>query len=83
MKKVSDSSKGCCPAHYCIPGSDLEVIDLIYAYSKVFNNAWEFFMFASALQYVSRAHFKGEESKDLGKAITYLTWWKKSVDERG
>jgi hypothetical protein len=82
MKKVSDSSKGCCPAHYCIPGSEYEVIDIIRAYAPVFTDCWEYFCFGSALQYSMRAHFKGEESRDLGKALVYLGWWKQSVDGR-
>lgn len=66
--------------HYLIPGLGIETIDLIQAYSKVATNAWEFFLWASALQYVMRYSLKGEPSKDLGKAITYLTWLKQAID---
>jgi len=82
MKKISDASKGTSPFYYCIPGSENEIIDLIYAYSRVATDAWTFFLWASAVQYIFRYSLKGEPSKDLGKALTYLSWLKKSVDER-
>jgi hypothetical protein len=68
--------------HYVIPGLDLELVDIIKAKSRVATNAWEFFLWASCLQYLWRYDLKGEPGKDLDKAIVYLTWLKESADER-
>ena len=69
--------------HYQIPGLDLELIDIIQAKAKVATNAWEFFLWASCLQYLWRYDLKGESGKDLCKATTYLACLKKAVDYRG
>jgi len=61
-------------SHYLIPGTDLELIDIIKA--KMSPAEWRKFCWASALQYVYRLLDKGEPEKDADKGITYLTWFK-------
>ena len=82
LKHIADQSKGVSPMHYAIPGTDIELIDLIHAKSRVSTDTWGFFLWASCLQYLWRFDLKGEPSKDLGKAMTYLTWLKQAVDGR-
>ena len=62
--------------HYLIPGTDLELIDIIK--SKLSPAEWRKFCWASAIQYCYRVLDKGELKRDCDKAITYLTWLKES-----
>ena len=62
--------------HYLIPGTELELIDIIRA--KMTLLEWRKFCWASAIQYVYRLMDKGEPVKDAEKGITYLTWFKES-----
>jgi len=61
-------------SHYLIPGTNLELIDIIH--SKMSPAEWRKFCWGSALQYVWRLMDKGEPEKDADKGITYLTWFK-------
>jgi len=74
---VADKSLGPGPSYYMIPGTDVELIDVIK--SKMTKAEWERFCWASALQYCFRVLDKGEPCKDAGKAITYLSWLKESA----
>ena len=76
---VADKSLGPGPAHYMIPGMDCELVDIIKAKSRVATDCWQFFLWASCLQYLWRYDVKGEPQKDLGKALVYLTWLKESA----
>jgi len=69
--------------HYLIPGTELELIDIIQAKAKVAKNPWEFFLWASCLQYLWRYDLKGEPGKDLDKAATYLDWLRTVYQKRG
>ena len=60
--------------HYLIPGTTLELIDIIKA--KMSPAEWRKFCWGSALQYCYRLLDKGEPEKDADKAITYLEWFK-------
>ena len=62
--------------HYLIPGTDLELIDIIK--SKMSPDEWKRFCWGSAIQYVYRVLDKGEVVRDCEKAITYLTWLKET-----
>jgi hypothetical protein len=70
------------PAHYVIPGLNIELIDVIKAKSKVATDCWQFFCWASCLQYLFRYNVKGEPECDLNKALVYLTWLLESVKIR-
>jgi len=65
--------------HYGIPGTKLELIDILEAKAKVSTNVWEFFLWASAMQYIWRFDLKGEALKDIDKAIIYLGWLRQAV----
>ena len=69
------------PAHYLIPGRDLELIDVLRAKSGQFTDPWEFFLWASFMQYAFRYRVKGEVVKDLRKANTYLQWLREYLNE--
>jgi hypothetical protein len=60
--------------HYSLPGTNLQVIDVIRA--KMTDDEWRKFCWASAVQYTFRLLDKGEPDKDAGKAITYLQWFR-------
>lgn len=68
--------------HYAIPGTELEVIDLIRAKARVATDCWEFFLWASAIQYIFRYDVKGEPVNDLGKALVYLGWLSDAVKSK-
>ena len=65
------------PPHYVIPGTDLELIDVIK--SKMTPAEWRKFCWGSALQYVFRILDKGEARRDIGKAKVYLSWLEESL----
>lgn len=65
--------------HYVVPGMDIEVIDLIRAKSRVATDCWQFFLFASALQYLWRFDLKGAAKEDTEKLVVYSTWLRDSV----
>ena len=67
------------PSHYIIPGTDLELIDVIK--SKMTLAEWRKFCWGSALQYCYRSMSKGETEKDCDKGITYLSWLRDSYEE--
>ena len=67
------------PPHYVIPGTGLELIDIIKAKSRVSLDCWRFFCWASCLQYLWRYDVKGEPGEDLDKALVYLGWLKDAV----
>jgi len=69
------------PAHYQIPGTDLELIDVIK--SKLSPAEWQAFCWASLIQYAYRCLTKGEAIKDIGKMTTYGAWLAESVAEHG
>lgn len=60
--------------HYEIPGTELELVDIIEAKSKVAKDPWEFFLWGSCLQYLWRYDLKSDPVSDLDKALVYLTW---------
>ena len=66
-----------CPAHYLVPGTDIQLIDVIK--SKMTLAEWRKFCWGSAAQYVFRILDKGEPGKDIGKAKVYLNWLEESL----
>ena len=78
MKQIADISKEASPPHYKIPGTTIQLIDVIEA--KMSRDEWRRFCWGSALQYAYRVLDKGEPIKDCEKAIVYLTWLKDSYD---
>ena len=69
------------PTHYLVPGTDIELIDIIRARMTV--GEWQAFCWGSYIQYAYRAPFKGEPGKDANKMITYGEWFRRSVREHG
>jgi hypothetical protein len=67
------------PSHYMVPGLNIELIDIIKAKGKVATNCWEFFCWASCLQYLWRFDLRGCPGPDLEKASVYLGWLKDSI----
>jgi len=67
-------------AHYIIPGTGLELIDIIEM--KLTREEWQAICRASLMQYVWRWDLKGEPEKDLDKAKVYLDWLIESVNEK-
>jgi len=67
------------PSHYVVPGLGIELIDIIKAKGKIATNCWEFFCWASCLQYLWRFDLRGCPGPDLEKAMVYLTWLSDSV----
>lgn len=62
------------PAHYIVPGTDIQLIDILRRKSAQFTDPFEFFLWASAMQYAFRYMAKGEADKDLAKENVYMTW---------
>jgi hypothetical protein len=67
------------PSHYVVPGLNIELIDILKAKSRVATNCWEFFLWASAMQYIFRYSSRGCPGPDLEKAMVYLGWLKDSI----
>ena len=67
------------PPHYVIPGTDLELVDVIKAKARMSIDCWEFFCWASCLQYLWRYDIKGDAREDIGKAKVYLNWLEESL----
>ncbi len=67
------------PSHYVIPGLNIELVDIIKAKAKIATDCWQFFCWASCLQYLWRFDLRGAPANDLGKALVYLGWLKDSV----
>jgi len=67
------------PSHYVVPGLGIELIDIIKAKGKIATNCWEFFCWASCLQYLWRFDLRGCPGPDLEKAMVYLAWLKEAV----
>jgi hypothetical protein len=65
--------------YYDIPGTDLQLIDVIWA--KMTRDEWRRFLWASCLQYAYRVLDKGEPVKDADKCIVYMTWLRDSFKE--
>ena len=67
------------PPHYVVPGLNIELIDVIKAKARVSIDCWEFFCWASCLQYLWRYDIKGDAGGDIGKAKVYLSWLEESL----
>ena len=65
--------------HYEVPGLGIELIDILEAKSRVATKPWEFFLWASAMQYIWRYDLKSSPLDDINKAIVYLTWLQRAV----
>jgi len=71
-----EDSKSPHPSHYKIPGMEIEVIDIIKAKGRIATDCWQFFCWASCLQYLWRFDLRGAPKNDLAKAMVYLGWLK-------
>jgi len=69
------------PPHYVIPGSNLELIDVIKA--NLNPAEYQAVCWASLMQYAYRWNKKGDAMSDLRKMLTYGNWLMKSVAEHG
>lgn len=67
------------PSHYVVPGLNIELVDIIKAKSRVATDCWQFFCWASMMQYAWRWDLRGCPGPDLEKAMVYLGWLKESV----
>ena len=74
-----EDSKSPHPSHYKIPGMEIEVIDIIRAKGRIATDCWQFFCWASCLQYLFRYDLRGAPANDLGKAQVYLGWLAEAV----
>lgn len=70
------------PKHYDIPGTGVQLIDVLEAASYDYE-PWDFFLWASMLQYAFRWRYKGTPLDDLRKCRVYLNWLIKSVEDNG
>jgi len=70
------------PAHYRIAGTDLELIDVLKSKAIYFSDPWEFFLWASGMQYLFRYMVKGEPDKDLQKEHAYTNWLREYRQEQ-
>lgn len=63
------------PSHYDVPGTTVQLIDVIRAASfQGLMPQYEFFLWASAMQYMMRFTKKGTPYEDLKKCRVYLNW---------
>lgn len=69
------------PAHYLIPGQDIQLVDIIK--SKLTVGEWQAFLWASMEQYCYRLAWKGQAKDDIDKLIVYAGWLKESVEAHG
>jgi hypothetical protein len=67
------------PSHYVVPGLNIELVDILKAKSRVATDCWQFFLWASCMQYLFRYSVRGCPGPDLEKAMVYLGWLKDSV----
>lgn len=63
------------PTHYNVPGTNLQLIDVLRAASyEGALPSWEFFLWSSMMQYAFRFSHKGTPYDDLKKCRVYLDW---------
>lgn len=67
--------------HYVIPGTGLEMIDILKANLTI--GEFQAFLWCSAMDYLWRFDKKESSISDLEKAMHYIGWLKKSVEENG
>ncbi len=67
--------------YYKIPGTNLEMIDVLKA--NLTTGQFQAFLWASAEEYLWRFDKKGPSVSDLEKALVYVRWLKESVEEHG
>jgi len=70
------------PTHYNVPGTDKQLIHVLEAASWDYE-PWDFFLWASVMQYIMRWRYKGTPIADLRKARVYLDWLLESVETNG
>lgn len=70
------------PSHYNVPGTDKQLIHVLEAASWDYE-PWDFFLWASVMQYIMRWRYKGTPTADLKKARVYLNWLIESVETNG
>jgi len=63
------------PSHYDVPGTGVQLIDIIHsAGEQGILRPWEFFLWSSLMQYAFRFWRKGTPYDDLKKCRVYLDW---------
>jgi len=63
------------PTHYNVPGTNLQLIDVLKSSSSDMGlPPWEFFLWSSVMQYALRFSHKGAPYDDLKKCRVYLDW---------
>jgi hypothetical protein len=70
------------PSHYVIPGLNIELVDIIKSKARISTDCWQFFCWASCLQYLWRFDLRGSPANDLGKALVYLGWLSDAVKSK-
>jgi len=71
-----------CPPHYNIPGTKVQLIDVLKDAADAYL-PWDFFLWASIMQYATRWRHRGQPLNDLKKCRVYLNWLIESVEENG
>lgn len=71
-----------CPKHYNIPGTTVQLIDVLREAAEDYE-PWHFFLWASIMQYATRWRHRGEPLNDLKKCQVYLGWLIEAVEEDG
>jgi hypothetical protein len=70
------------PNHYNIPGTTVQLIDVLKAAALDYD-PWDFFLWSSMLQYAFRWRHKGTPLDYLRKCRVYLDWLIESLEENG
>lgn len=70
------------PNHYNVPGTKVQLIDVLKEAALDYD-PWDFFLWASVMQYAFRWRYKGSPLNDLKKCRVYLNWLIESVEENG
>ena len=67
------------PAHAKIPGTELEIIDIIKARSRIATDCWGFYCWAQAMKHLWAYDLRGTPKADLTTTQVYTGWLKDSV----
>ena len=76
-----EESKSPHPAYCKIPGTELEIVDIIRAKSKVATDCWQFHCWAEAVKHLWAYDLRGAPTADLTTTLVYLGWLKDSVKQ--
>jgi len=67
------------PSYSKVPGTDLEIIDIIRAKGRVATDCWQFHLWAEAVKHLWAYDLRGTPAADLTTTGVYLAWLKEAV----